>query len=87
MYDTIIIGTGPAGFTAAIYTARREMKTLVIGKEPGGQLIWASEIENYPGFKKIENFELITKMQDQVKSLGVEILTAEVKLIEKKLVY
>lgn len=84
MYDTIIIGTGPAGFTAAIYTARREMKTLVIGKEPGGQLIWASEIENYPGFKKIENFELITKMQDQVKSLGVEILTAEVKLIERK---
>lgn len=84
MYDTIIIGTGPAGYTAAIYAARRQMKTLVIGKEAGGQLVWASEIENYPGFKKIDNFELITKMQDQVKSLDVEIISAEVQKIDKK---
>lgn len=83
MYDVIIIGTGPAGYTAAIYAARRQMKTLVIGKEAGGQLVWASEIENYPGFKKIDNFELITKMQDQVKSLNVEILSSEVQKIQK----
>ena len=83
MYDVIIIGAGPAGYTAAIYAARRQMKTLVIGKEAGGQLVWASEIENYPGFKKIDNFELITKMQDQVKSLNVEILSSEVQKIEK----
>lgn len=84
MYDTIIIGSGPAGMTAAIYASRREMNTLVIGKEMGGQLVWASEIENYPGFKSINAFELIQKMQDQVKSLGVEIKTSEVKRIEKQ---
>ncbi|MFA4941865.1 MAG: FAD-dependent oxidoreductase, partial [Patescibacteria group bacterium] len=83
MYDTIIIGAGPAGMTAAIYAARREMKTLVIGKEVGGQMIWASEIENYPGFKIINSYDLISQMQEQVKSLGVEIKTEEVKRIEK----
>ncbi|MFP4514907.1 MAG: NAD(P)/FAD-dependent oxidoreductase [Parcubacteria group bacterium] len=84
MYDTIIIGAGPAGMTAAIFASRREMKTLVIGKEMGGQLVWASEIENYPGFKTINAFELIQKMQEQVSSLGVEIKTADVKKIEKQ---
>lgn len=84
MYDTIIIGTGPAGMTAAIFASRREMNTLVIGKEMGGQLVWASEIENYPGFKSINAFELIQKMQDQVTSLGVKIETADVKKIEKQ---
>ncbi|MDD5071666.1 MAG: thioredoxin-disulfide reductase [Patescibacteria group bacterium] len=83
MYDTIIIGSGPAGMTAAIYAARREMKALIIGKELGGQMVWASEIENYPGFKKIGNYDLIIKMQEQVKGLGVEIKTSEVKKIEK----
>jgi thioredoxin-disulfide reductase len=83
MYDTIIIGSGPAGMTAAIYAARREMKVLIIGKELGGQMIWASEIENYPGFKKISNYDLILKMQEQVKGLGVEIKTDEVKKIKK----
>jgi thioredoxin-disulfide reductase len=83
MYDTIIIGAGPAGMTAAIYAARREMKTLVIGREIGGQMIWASEIENYPGFKTINSYDLISQMQEQVKGLGVEIKTEEVKKIEK----
>lgn len=83
MYDTIIIGSGPAGYTAAIYAARREMKALVIGKEPGGQLMWASEIENYPGFKSVTNVDLISKMQEQVKSLGVEMVNGEVQNIEK----
>jgi thioredoxin-disulfide reductase len=83
MYDVIIIGSGPAGFTAGIYAARREMKTLIIGKEAGGQLIWASEIENYPGFKNINNYDLITKMQEQVKNLGVELKTAEIQKISK----
>jgi len=84
MYDTIIIGSGPAGLTAAIYAARREMKVLVIGMIPGGQVSLASEIENYPGFDKISSFELITKMQNQVINNNVEILNAEVKKIDKK---
>ncbi|MFH1822139.1 MAG: thioredoxin-disulfide reductase, partial [Patescibacteria group bacterium] len=83
MYDTIIIGLGPAGLTAAIYAARREMKVLIIGKELGGQLVWASEIENYPGFKSINSFELIEKMKDQVVNLRVEINNNEVKGIIK----
>jgi len=81
MYDTLIIGAGPAGFTAAIYAARREMKTIIIAKEPGGQVALASEIENYPGFIKISSFDLISKMQEQVKKLGVEIKISEVKKI------
>lgn len=83
MYDTIIIGAGPAGMTAAIYASRREMKTLIVGREIGGQVVWASEIENYPGFKSINNFDLIGKMQEQVQLLGVEIKNDEVKKIEK----
>lgn len=84
MYDVVIIGAGPAGFTSAIYASRREMKTLVIGKEPGGQIMWASEIENYPGFISIDNYDLINKMQEHVKANNVEIKTAEVKEIKKK---
>lgn len=84
MYDLIVIGLGPAGMTAGIYAARREMKTLVIGKELGGQLIWASEIENYPGAPKIQSFDLIQKMQQQTLAAGAEIKVDEVKRIEKK---
>jgi thioredoxin-disulfide reductase len=83
LYDTIIIGAGPAGMTAGIYAARREMSALIIGKEPGGQIMWASEIENYPGFRSIENYELISKMQHHVTDLGVGIKNEEVKKIEK----
>lgn len=83
-YDTIIIGTGPAGLSAAIYAKRREMNTLVIGKDIGGQMIWASEIENYPGFKSIKSFELIAKMFEQVTDLGVEVKNIEVTKIEKQ---
>ncbi|PLX27250.1 thioredoxin-disulfide reductase [Candidatus Parcubacteria bacterium] len=84
MFDTIIIGAGPAGMTAGIYAARREMKTLIIGKEVGGQVVWASEIENYPGVKKIQSFELIQNFKEHVESFGVEIKTDEVKEIVKK---
>ncbi len=84
MYDLIVVGLGPAGMTAGIYAGRREMKTLVIGKEVGGQLVWASEIENYPGAPKIPSFELIEKMRSQVIDSGAEIKNDEVKRIEKK---
>jgi len=83
MYDIIIVGSGPAGMTAGIYAARREMKTLIIGKEVGGQLVWASEIENYPGFSTISSFELIDRMKRQTLGCGAEIMDDEVKKIEK----
>jgi thioredoxin-disulfide reductase len=83
MYDVIIIGSGPAGVAAAIYTVRREMKTLVIGQEVGGQIIWAGEIENYPGFKNITNFELISRFREQIINVGAELKEAEVQKIKK----
>lgn len=83
MYDLIIIGSGPAGMTAGIYGARREMKTLIIGKDVGGQLVWANEIENYPGFEKVSSFELINKIKQQTINFGVEFKNDEVKKIEK----
>ena len=84
MFDTIIIGAGPTGLTASIYASRRMMKTLVISKNIGGQIIWTSEIENYPGIKSIKGLKLATDMLEQAKGFGVEISTGEVKKITKQ---
>jgi thioredoxin-disulfide reductase len=83
MFDTIIIGAGPTGMTAAIYAARRMMKTLVISKNIGGQVIWASDIKNYPGMEFVVGVDLINKMRQQVKTLGVDIKVDEIKKINK----
>jgi NADH-dependent peroxiredoxin subunit F len=83
MFDVIIIGGGPAGLTAAIYAARRAMKTLLITRHVGGQMMWASSIENYPGFGEIKSLDLIAKMEKQVKDLGVEIKLGAAEKIEK----
>lgn len=84
MYDVIIIGSGPAGMTAGIYATRRAMKTLIVGQELGGQLVWASEIENYPGFKLIGSFDLIEKIKEQTLASGAEMKNGEVKAIVKQ---
>ncbi len=83
MYDLIIIGSGVAGMTAGIYASRREMKTLIIGKELGGQLIWAGDIENYPGFERISSFDLINKIKQQTVKLGVEFKDSEIQRIKR----
>jgi thioredoxin-disulfide reductase len=83
MYDVIIVGGGAAAMSAAIYAARRQMKTLLISKDLGGQMMWASTIENYPGYKSITAIELIDKFSEQVKELGVEMKISEVKEIKK----
>lgn len=83
IYDTIIVGAGPAGMSAAIYAARREMKVLVISENIGGQVIWASEIENYPGFSNIKSFELVQKMQEQVKENNVDIINTKIEEVTK----
>lgn len=83
MFDTIIIGAGPAGMAAAIYAARRMMKTLVISKNVGGQIILAADIKNYPGFDFVSGVDLIDKMSQQVKNSGAEIKIDSVKKISK----
>ena len=76
-YDIVIIGAGPAGLTAAIYSQRGGMRTLLIGgPTPGGQLLQTTEIENFPGFEKpISGYDLVSKMINQAKRLGANLIT------------
>lgn len=82
-YDCVIIGSGPAGLTAAIYNARADIKTIVIaGNQPGGQLMITPMVDNYPGFPNgVGGFKLMMDIQSQVKNFGVEIKQGIVKKI------
>ncbi len=73
MYDLIIIGAGPAGITAAVYAARKKMKTLVITKNIGGYASLSSAVENYIGYQFISGLELVKKFEEHLKSFDVEI--------------
>jgi len=76
LYDIIVIGSGPAGLTAAIYTSRDDLKTLVIaGSSWGGQLMLAARIENFPGFSGgVMGPDLIESMREQAEKFGAEIV-------------
>ena len=75
MYDVIIIGAGPAGLTSAIYAGRADKKVLVLeAKTYGGQIINTLDIENYPAEEHISGFDFATKLYNQAKNLGVEIV-------------
>lgn len=86
IYDTIIIGGGPSGYTAAIYAARAGFETLLIEKfTAGGQMTETSQIDNYPGFDEgIDGFALGFKMQSGAEKYGAETLNAEVKSVNLK---
>jgi alkyl hydroperoxide reductase subunit F len=73
MYDVIIIGAGPSGMTAAVYTARKKLNTLLISKDVGGQTNWTNSIENYMGYQFIEGPELIEKFETQVKQFPIDL--------------
>ena len=75
MHDLIIIGSGPAGLTAALYSGRFKLDARIFEKmSPGGQILLSPSIENYPGFPEgISTFELIDKFKKQVESLGLNI--------------
>ena len=81
-HDLIIIGSGAAGLGAALYSGRYRMKTLVIGKEFGGETAKAGTIENYPGIQAIDGYELMEAMKQQAKNLSVETLDEEVTEIK-----
>ncbi|MCS7110547.1 MAG: thioredoxin-disulfide reductase [Candidatus Caldarchaeum sp.] len=76
VYDVIVIGGGPAGYTAAIYTCRANLKTLVIaGLEAGGQLMLTREVENYPGFSNgVLGPELMENMKQQAENQGAQMV-------------
>lgn len=83
-YDIIIIGAGPAGFSAGVYSARYRMKTLILGELSGGLASEAHKVCNFPSQEEISGFELMNKMKSQVKNLGVEVKPEKVLSIEKK---
>lgn len=84
MYDIIIIGAGPAGLTSALYALRANKKVLVLeAKSYGGQIINASNIENYPGIPSISGFDFATNLYNQVKDLGGEIIYERVTNISE----
>jgi len=86
VYDTIIIGGGPAGLAAGIYTSRARLKTLLLETfDPSGQAVITDRIENYPGFPNgISGFELIDKFKKQAEEFGLKTLTVKVIKIKKR---
>lgn len=84
MKDVIIIGSGPAGMTAAIYTARAQLKPLVIaGLQWGGLLMWTTEVENFPGWSEgVMGPELMSNMKKQAERFGAEFVLSDVTEVD-----
>ena len=86
LYDVIIIGSGPAGLSAAIYAQRAKLTTLVIEKAPmsGGQILNTYEVDNYPGIPGVGGFDLGSKFRAHADALGCSFVTAEVREIQEE---
>ena len=71
----LIIGSGPAGYTAGVYASRAMLEPILVqGIEPGGQLTTTTDVENYPGFTEVQGPDLMIKMQDHAKAMGCEVV-------------
>src|SRR5215469_18159638 len=83
-YDVAIIGSGPAAYTAAIYAARANLRTLVLqGEATGGQLMITSDVENYPGFEEgILGPEMMEKFEAQARRFGTEMMAEDVIAVD-----
>lgn len=81
MEDLIIIGAGPAGLTAGIYSARARLRTVLLERlAPGGQVLLTDQVENYPGFPEgVSGFELVDRMRRQAERFGLEVVNREVQ--------
>src|SRR5437667_1252518 len=84
VHNVIIIGSGPAGLTAALYTARANLKPLLVeGLEAGGQLMLTTMVENFPGFRSgIMGPDLMTEMREQATHFGTDLLQGNVKSVD-----
>ncbi len=81
--DVLIIGGGPAGLNAALYAARKELKTILISEDTGGQMLLTNEIENYLGVPSVSGFELAEKFEAHVRMYPVEFRNARVESLRK----
>src|SRR5215204_5288313 len=89
VYNVVVIGSGPAGLTAAIYAARANLKPLRVegfnagGLIPGGQLMFTTDVENYPGFPKgVTGQEMMQLFREQAERQGTELITADVQKVD-----
>lgn len=83
LYDVIILGSGPAGLSAAIYAQRAKLNALVVEEKPlsGGQILDTYEVDNYPGMRGMSGFELGMKFREHADALGVKFYTAQVQKV------
>jgi thioredoxin reductase (NADPH) len=83
LYDVIVVGGSAAGLTAALYSARQGLRTLVLTKDIGGQMLLTNEIQNYPGVSNITGFDLATKLREQAELYGAEFAYEEVTSVQE----
>ncbi|MBN2248024.1 MAG: FAD-dependent oxidoreductase [Coriobacteriia bacterium] len=76
-YDLIVVGAGPAGLTAGMYAVRQGLTTAIVGAEVGGQAAWASEVENYLGWRLVTGSELVTSFREHVAQFDIECLEGQ----------